>query len=246
MNSKQAQTLNAVRENIGRVLAADQGVALRIRYVGSGESSSDYANAVLVSATSLTLSVNAVADSTVGASGVLEFATYTTLGTLVDAINLSSNWEAEIVAGLRSDTVNGSELLARSTSTFRPWKSIDLYFDSSDNGVLGVDFCLEPGEAFARPDQRQQHRVGLKQILALVNTSGGEAIQIYAYEVGPDRAASLRTLAQFEATDNSAFDSGDMEVPIAQAAWGNSILVRFRGTGWQDSTAYLRVFGERQ
>lgn len=246
MYDRQAITKAALKTSIGRVLAADQGVALRIRYVGSPESSSDYADAVLVSATSLTLSVNAVADSTVGASGVLAFATYTTLGTLVDAINLSANWEAEIVAGLRSDAVNGSELLARSTSTFRPYTSLDLFWDSSDGGVLGIDFALEPAEAFARPDQRDSHRVGFKQLLALVNTSGGETIQIYVYEVKPDKAAVYRTLAQFAAADNTALDTGEVNEAIAQADYGNTILVRFRGTGWVDSAAYLRVYGDRE
>lgn len=246
MNNKDALTLNAVKQSIGRVLAADQGVALRIRYVGSGESSSAYADAVLVSATSLTLSVNGVADSTVGASGVLAFATYTTLGALVDAINLSSNWDAKIVAGLRSDAVNGSELLARSTSAFRPYNEVQLFWDSSDNGVLGIDFLLEPADAFARPEQQAAHRVGFKQLLARVNTSGGESIQIYVYELAPDKAAVLRTLAQYTAADDTVLDSGLVEEPVAHAAWGNSILVRFRGTGWVDSASYLRVFGVRE
>lgn len=244
MNYKQAQTARAVRKSVGCRVVADGGVALRIRYVGSPESSPDYADAVLVSATSLTLSVNGVADSTVGASGVLLFATYTTLGTLVDAINLSSNWEAEIVAGLRSDTVNGSELLARSTSTFRPWTTVELTFDSSDGQNLGLDFLLEPAGAFARPDQRDQHRVGFKRVKALVNSNAGEAIQIIVYELKPDKAASQGIRAQFEATDNTALDSGAIDEPLCHADYGNSLLVRFRGTGWIDTSAYLEVEGE--
>lgn len=244
MNDRQALTARNVAKAIGRVLAADQGVALRIRYVGSPESSTDYADAVLVSATSLVLSVNGTGDSTVGSSGTLAFATYTTLGALVDAINLSDNWEAEIVAGLRSDAVNGSELLARSTSTFRPYQSVELTWDSSDGGVLGIDFLLEPADAFARPEQREAHRVGFRQLLAYVNTSGGQAINIYVYELKPDKAAVHRTLAQYSAVDDTALDSGLVEDVIAHADYGNSILVRFRGTGWVDSAAYLRVFGQ--
>lgn len=247
MTNEQAVAANAAKTAIGRVLAADGGVALQIRYVGSPESSPDYADAVLVSATSLTLSVNGVADSTVGATGVLAFATYTTLGALVDAINLSDNWEARIVAGLRSDAVNGSELLARSTSTFRPYQAIDLFFDSSDNGVLGIDFVLEPGlEDFARPTQEKLRRVAFKRLQAYVNTSAGQSIQIYVYEVGPDRAAVLETLAQYQVDDDTPFDSNDVATAVANAKYGNSILVRFRGTGWVDAAAYLRVFGERE
>lgn len=246
MNSTQAIVNQALSKKIGKVLAADQGVALRIRYIGSPESSPDYADAVLVSATSLTLSVNAVADSTVGSSGVLAFATYTTLGSLVDAINLSSNWEAEIVAGIRSQTINGSELLARSTSTFRSYSVVELYFDSSDNGVLGIDFLLEPAEAFAKPDQSKSHRVFFSRLLALVNSNAGEDIQILVRELLPDKAAVYRTLAQFTAADNTALDSGATDVPLVHADYGNSILVTFRGTGWIDTAAYLRVYGGRE
>lgn len=246
MNNKQAQTVSALRKSIGRVLAADQGMALRIRYIGSPDGSKDYADAVLVSATSLVLSVNGVADTTVGTTGTLLFATYTTLGALADVINLSANWKAEIVAGLRSDTVNGSELLARSTSTFKPWTEVDFYWDSSDNGVLGIDFLLEPAPAFSRPDQVKSHRVGLKRIRALVNSNAGEDIQIYVYELLPNKAAIYRTLDQFTATDNTAFDSGVVDEPLVHADFGNSLLIRFRGTGWIDTAAYLRVSGIRE
>lgn len=244
MNHKEAQTSKALETGIGVALVADQGVALRLRYVGSPQSSPDYADAVLVSATSLTLSVNGVADSTVGAAGVLEFATYTTLGLLVDAINLSANWEAEIVAGLRTDAVDGSELLARSTATFRPYTEVELNWDSSDGGVLGIDYALESGLKFSRSSETQR-RVSFERLLAYVNTSGGQSITIYVYEVEPDRAAVVRTLAQFSAADDTALDTGEVDFPI-HAEWGNDILVRFRGTGWVDSAAYLRVQGRRQ
>lgn len=245
MNHKEAQTSKALETGIGVALVADQGAALRLRYVGSPQSSPDYADAVLVSATSLTLSVNGSADTTVGASGVLAFATYTTLGLLVDAINLSANWEAKIVAGLRTDAVDGSEMLARSTSTFRPYTDVELKWDSSDGGVLGVDYALECYPEFNRSGVTAQRRVSFERLIAYVNTSGGESITAYVYEVAPDRAAVVRTLAQFAVADDTEKDTGEVDFPI-HAEWGNDILVRFRGTGWVDSAAYLRVQGRRQ
>lgn len=251
MDLKTSQLNKAIAKKIGAVRAADEGVALRIRCVGYAESSSHYADAVLVSATSLTLSIDGSADTTVGSSGVLAFATYTTLGSLVDAINASSNWEAEIVAGLRSDTVSGSELLARSTSTFRMYQEVTLKWDSSDNGVYGIDYCLEPGRPFetvhgvsGANKSFLEHRVGLSRVLALCNTNAGESITLYVYEVKPDKAAVLNTLATFTVTDNTEKDSGAQDGPIVHAGFGNSILVRFRGTGWIDTGAYLKVLGE--
>lgn len=244
MNDRQALTARNVAQAIGRVLVADQGVALRIRYVGSPESSSDYADAVVVSATSLTLSVNGVADSTVGSSGVLAFATYTTLGSLVDAVNLSANWEAEIVAGTRADSTGSSVLLARSTSTFRPFKSLDLFWDSS--ACSHISFLLEPVDAFARPEQRDLHRVGLTRVLGLVNTSDSGTWDVTAYELEPDKAASIKTLLDADTADNTAYDSGAVDEPIVHAAYGNSILVKVYDGSWSDTGAYAKVYGVRE
>lgn len=248
MDKYTAVVNSTIAKGIATRTLADAGVALRLRCVANPESSGHYADAVLVSATSLTLSVDGVADSTVGSSGVLAFATYTTLGALVDAIQLSSNWEAEIVAGLRSDTVNGSELLARSTSTFRMYAEVSLTWDSSDNGVLGIDFLLEPERpfAFARGQATSQHRVGFKGIIALVNSNAGEDINVVVSEVKPGNAAIFKTLKTIVCADNTVKDTLTDNDFLAHADYGNSILVRFRGTGWIDTAAYLEVGGVKE
>lgn len=234
--------LEKLKTAVGAVLTADLGVALRLRYVGSGESAPDYADAVLVSATSLTLSVNGVADSTVGATGVLAFATYTTLGSLVDAINLSANWEAEIVAGLRSDSTASSVLLARSTSAFRPYQEVSLFWDSS--ACKHISFCVEPKVGFSEPILNA--RVGLKRVIGIVNTSDSGAYDISAYELGPDKASSLRTLYNVTPADNTADDSGALDEPFVHAGVGRSILVRVSDASWADSGAYLKVYAVRE
>lgn len=238
----------AIAKEIGVALVADQGVALRIRYVGSPESSEDYADAVLVSATSLTLSINGSADDTVGSSGVLAFATYTTLGTLVDAINASANWEAEIVGGDRADTTDSSELLARSTSTFRPWKEIKLFWDSS--AASKITYAFEPGQPFdslRSPDRLRLHRVGLTRILALVNTSDSGTWDCTVYEVPPSKLnAEVKTLADYDTADNTALDTGALEEPYVHADYGNTILVEVYDGSWADSGAYLKAYGKRQ
>jgi len=242
----------ALAKNIGGTVTTNLGQALRLRCVGYAESSAHYADAVLVSNTSLVLSIDGVADTTVGSGGTLAFATYTTLGKLVDAINLSDNWEAEIVAGLRSDAINGSELLARSTSTFRMYQTVVIYFDSDDNGNLGFDFLLEPNQEFeyvhgtAGLKSYKQHRVGFYRAKLLVNTNAGETIDIVVSELRPDKASVYKELARFTATDNTEKDTGATTVPLVHAGYGNSILVRARGTGWVDASAYLHVFGVKE
>lgn len=250
---KNTGALNAIlAKRIGRRVVADGTEKLRIRCVGYSQSSEHYGDAVLVSDTSLTLSIDGVADTTVGASGVLAFATYTNLGKLVDAINLSSNWEAEIVAGTRADAVNGSELLARSTSTFRMYEEVSLYADSSDAGVYKIGVLLEPNKAFeyihgrVNAESFREHRVGLIRHKSLVNTSGGETTTITAYELGPDKAASLETLGVWTGADDTEKDSGAQEVPLFHAQYGNSILVEVTSTGWVDTGAYLEVNGIKE
>lgn len=244
MDNKTAVLNKALAKSIGAVLVADQGVALRIRYVGSPESSSDYADAVLVSATSLTLSVNGSADTTVGSSGVLAFATYTTLGSLVDAINQSDNWEAEIVAGLRSDSTGSSVLLARSTSTFRPYATVELYWDSS--ACSHISYLLEPAEAFASEEQVKAHRVALKRVLGLVNTGDAGTWDVTVYELKADKAAVHKTVLDADTADNTAYDSGATDEPIVHADFGNSLLVKVYDGSWADSGAYVKVFGVRE
>ncbi len=235
---------------IGRNVVADGTVKLRIRCVAYPESSAHYADAVVVSATSLTLTVDGAADKTLANDGVLLFATYTTLGTLADAINASANWEAEIVAGLRSDAVNGSELLARSTSTFRMYQEVSLYADSSDSGVYLIAYLLEPNKPFdtvhGLDSQQTYHgnRVGLKRIRALVNTSDSGAADLSVYELKPDKAAILRTVYNSLPADNIEKDTGQTDNVFIHADYGNSLLVVLSDAAWQDSGAYLNVEGE--
>lgn len=239
--------MKSILKSIAKYIVADGTVKLRLRCVAYPESSAHYADAVVVSATSLTLSVDGSADTTVGAAGVLEFATYTTLGALVDAINLSANWEAEIVAGLRSDAVDGSELLARSTSTFRMFEEVSIYADSSDSGVYRLGVLIEPGKPFETvhgllsQQNFHQNRVSLKRIRALVNTSDSGAADLTVYELKPDKAAVFKTVANWLPADNTEKDTGQTDNDIVTADYGNSLLVVLSDAAWQDSGAYVNV-----
>jgi hypothetical protein len=234
--------------SIGKYVVADGSTKLRIRCVGYAESSAHYADAVVVSATSLVLSIDGTADTTFsGATGTLLFATYTTLGLLCDEINSSANWEAEIVAGLRSDAVNGSELLARSTSTFRMYEQVNLYADSSDSGVYRIGVLIEPNRAFdtvhglLSQQVFNQNRVGINRIRALVDTSDSGAADLTVYELKPDKAASLRTVYNSLPADNTEKDTGAVDGAFIQADYGNSLYVVLSDASWQDTGAYVNV-----
>lgn len=239
-----------VQKGVGSAIVNDGGIALRIRCIANPESTPNTADAVLVSATSLTLKQNGSADTSVGASGVLAFATYTTLGALVDAINASGTWQAEIVGGLRADAINGSQLLARSTSVVRNFAEIDLYWDSSVH--LGLDVLLEPGIPFEgapssfvkgmNSDRRFQHRVGFQRVICK-DDNDGTALSVTVYELKPQNASTVKTIASFTPTDNTELDSG-VDAPVLHADYGNNILIRFAGaTSFTDTSCYLKAFG---
>lgn len=236
--------------NVAKHIVADGTIKLRIRCVAYPASSYHYADAVVVSATSLVLSIDGITDDTFsGATGTLLFSTYTNLGKLVDEINSSDNWEAEIVAGLRSDAINGSELLARSTSTFKMYEEVDLYADSSDSGVYMLGALIEPNKPFDTVhglDSQQtyhQYRVGLNRIRALINTSDSGAPTLTVYELKPDKASVYKTLGVWTCTDNTEKDTGAIERLVYQAEFGNSIYITMYDDAYQDSGAYLDVEG---
>lgn len=255
MNLRTAQVNSLLAKGLGRAFIQDASIALRIRCVANPESSANTADAVVVSATSLVLKVNGVADTSfAGGTGTLLFATYTTLGALVDQINTSANWNAEIVGGLRADDISASQILARSTSVFRNFAEINLFWDSSLH--LGLDVLFEPGVAFASApgasfikgmnnDQVQQHRVAFQRVVCK-NDNSGDALTVTVYELKPGNASTVATLATFSAADATELDTG-VDAPLIHAGFGNNLLVRFAGaTTFSDTSCYLRAFGQRQ
>jgi hypothetical protein len=123
---------------------------------------------------------------------------------------------------------------------------VNLYADSSDNGVLKVGFLLEPNNAFEDYVTDLKARVGLIRHRSLVNTNAGEATTITAYELKPNKASAYKTIGVWTGTDNAEKDSGQTDLPIAQADFGNSILIEVTSTGWVDAGAYLDVQGVRE
>jgi hypothetical protein len=228
-------------ENGSRVIVADQSVAVAIRYKGSQPS----ATVTVVSATSMTLKHGAAGsetgDTTVGSSGVLAFATYTTLGALVDEINRGGNWQAEIVDGLRSDATTGSTLLARSETTITPKTQVlDCYWDTS--AKLSLDVAISSRRSNFNKTRKGKVAV-FQQARCLVDISSG-TLTLYIYDV--DKARSKATLlATFNGTDNvelSALIAGGNGV--LRSSVGNDLLVRYVGSAnLPDTGAYLNVAG---
>ena len=235
--------LEKFNKAISAYLIQDQGVALRVKCVAYPDSSKHYADVVVVSASTLTFSIDGTADSTVGTAGVITISSgVITLGALVDAINLSANWKAEIVAGLRADAVNGSQLLARTTSTFKMGISKDLYWDSSTH--LSMEYVLEPG-SFLTDEQRGGYRVGFKRFKGQCDVGSG-TLTLYVYEIPADHNGTYAVIkGTWAMTDDTELDTGAQDVSRVQSDYGKLLLVRITGgTDFPDTDIRFQVEGE--
>jgi hypothetical protein len=236
------QNRNAMRENGSGVFVADQPVAIAVQYLGSLAS----ATVTVVSATGITFEHGTAGaeavDSTVGASGVVAFATYGTLGAVVDAINLSPNWHAEIVDGLRADVTTGSTMLARAETTLSPTRGsvLSLFWDTSAH--LSLSFAISRRRTNFAKSQKGYQAV-FQQARALVNVGSGTLI-MNIYEVPRDRS-SATSRGTFNGTDNTELSAliagGAGEI---RSAPGNDLLVRYTmSVDLPDTGAYLNVAG---
>lgn len=242
MEYEALKTREARRLNGSARLAADQPVAIAIRYRGSQAS----ATVTVVSATGITLkhgdAASETADTTVDTNGVVEFATYTTLGDVVDQINLSANWEAEIVDGLRSDAVDSSETLARAETTLSPTNTqvLPLYWDTSAH--LSLSYAISARRTNFNRSQKAKQSV-FEECRALVNVGSG-TLTLFVYDVTRNRDTST-LLGQWTGTDNTeltaqiAAGEGELRSEV-----GHDLLVRYTmSVDLPDSGAYLDVAG---
>jgi len=236
MDSNKANNLSGqVRDASGRIVA-DEQVAIALRYKGN-QASATYT----VGSGDITLKHGAAAaevvDPTVGASGVVADGTYATLGAMVDAINLSPNWEAWIVDGLRA-TVSTAILKTISETTISPTRTkvIGLLVDTS--AALTLTRRISAKRLNANRDQNAKRSV-VERVKANVNIGSG-TLTLTVKEVTPAGVA-VRTLLTKAGTDNTELDTGE-DARHYQSDFGNDLLVEYTGSvDLPGSGAYLDV-----
>lgn len=225
------------RFNGSAALVADESVGFTIRYIGSEASATVTVASGVVTCKAGDAGSEA-ADTTVGASGVVDPATYTTMGAMIDAINKSPNWRAELVDALRADA-SAAHLNDLSETTLSPKREpYNLLVDTS--GIKSVSYLI----SHRRGDYKKSQK-GLQAFLARVKglcNVGSGTLTLSIIEVD-ETNTSVRTLATFDGTDNTELDTGEFAAPLI-SGFGNSILVRYAGSvDWPDSGMYLRVQG---
>jgi len=182
------------KRGVAAIVGADQSVAIRLRYVGTGS----------VTSVTTTTANDITMVTSDGGTDAYDFATYTTVGALVDQINLDGIFEAKVLDTLRSkDTASQFIDGAITSSTFYGETVWDVLVDSSAADYTAYRITYDRG--FTRPN-RDNHRVHLSEIKYLLNLSGATASTVTVYDTSyyngyPKEEISVFSIA---AVDNSA------------------------------------------
>lgn len=153
----------------GVVLQAgtDTSVAIRVRKIGAETATS----VTPTPATDIVLVGSTTTDT-------IAFATYTTLGAVVDKINATGRWEAKILDALRSQA-SASTLLTGAITASSDENGLVIYDVMNDTSTaLEVAVCLSPKRNFDAP---KGHRVHLTEVVYSVNmgTAAADSFQVY-------------------------------------------------------------------
>lgn len=161
------------RGEVGQVVA-NTPVAIRLRYIGSG------------SVTSVTIDVSTDIEmvTTDGGTDTYLFSTYTTIGTLIDAINADGIFEAKVLDALRTyatddqfvdGAITSMPLLDGGGLSTTVW---DVKVDTS--AALYIAYRLTYDRGFLRKQSQRQHRVHLQEIEYYADlTAANDSLQVH-------------------------------------------------------------------
>jgi hypothetical protein len=252
----------------GVITADDTDVAILIRYVGSTGTAATQSGDVEVAAGDILLKTGAIgaeiADVTITRCGATDGtldaddAECNTLGEMVDSINVSANWVAVILDGLRSDVISGAQLLTRARIDANLVAGIPLFWDTSvaftstialvpsEARTMGFYYNRSPpNNALTSSDPWSQTRTGYCLGNATSTyASGTSTLQVISTKVtnsGTGNGAEVNTTLYSEAggatTVSKTFDYRDI------CLWGKKgekLIVRL------DNSAAMSVVTNRQ
>lgn len=178
-----------------------------------------------------------------GTSGSLAFATYTTLGTLADAINALPNWECKIIDGLRSDSTGSSSIVSTTitASTYQGETVWDALWDTSVIKAYTVRASYDKNVTIEKA--KGLHRVKLQGInyYANVNAAAANAVRVYEWDARFKTETQIWGSVSVDATDTAITFAGGLG--LITANYGNDLIIRVQdATSLTDSTSgYLQA-----
>lgn len=198
-----ALTRQALAKGIVRRVLDDTPIAIRLRYIGSG------------TVTSVVVDTDQDVTLTTSDGGTDEYllATYTTMGSLVDAINADGIFEAVLIDALRTDSTGSSALVDDSDVTAGTDENGVIVWDAlADTSVVKAHtVCLSP----AKPnfDQPKHHRVSIQEIQYNSNVNGASADAVRIYKRKGSTETQIWGAASVDATLTTInFASGEGKI----------------------------------
>ena len=226
-------TRQALAEGESRQVVDDTPIAIRLQYKGSGSVTS----LEVVTATDVELITSD------GGTDTYDFATYTTLGALVDAINADGIFNAKILDSIRSKASDDT-LLARgaaATVVVEDGESyLDIYLDVDGADYYGCRLTYDRG--FKKP-HKTTHRVHIEEIKYDLQLQAGVAGGVKIYEIdGTTETERFAELSVHDAATTINFASGEGKITAKE---GNDLVVIINANTalTDDAGNFLRATG---
>lgn len=229
LDSLQTRSLSAKGDV--RQVGSDAPIAIRLQYKGTGS----------VTSVTVTTATNIVMVTSDGGTDTYAFATYATVGALVDAINADGIFDAKVLDTVRSEAtasqfVDGA--ISSSTEDGETYYDVNVDTDAADYFAARLTF-----DRGFKKSHGKSHRVHLQEIKYLIDlgTAAAGAVKVYKID------GTTETLVMSElSVDNTAttinFASGEGKLTAKE---GEDIVVKIDDGGnlADDSGNYLRVTG---
>jgi hypothetical protein len=232
VNSFYADRALLKRPILGHV-TTDTPVAIRLRYVGTGT----------VTSITTTTATNIVMITSDGGTDTYAFATYTTVGSLVDAINKDGIFEAIVLDSLRSyatasQFVTGAITASTHIEGYSIW---DVLVDTS--AAYYFAFCADPANrGFFQLAKSKSHRVNLREIKYYIDMGTAAADSVQLWERNGTVETQVNGWLSVDATATT-INLASANVDMYSALEGNQLiaLVKDAGALADATTNYLDV-----
>jgi len=234
MNSRDiAQTRLAGKVGVLTHLEDDESVAIRLRYIGTGT----------VTSVTVTTGTNIVMVTSDGGTDTYAFATYTTMGTLVDAINADGIFEAKLLDVLRSDA-SASKLVdgAISSSVLDGITIWDALIDTSALDKASV--CVTADRGFSMGDALKGKKwLHLKLFKYYQDINGATAGAVKITKRVGSTETTVASYASVDTTVTSVFDYTASEAYLSVKPGEELILSVQDATSITDSASnFIEAF----
>lgn len=202
MDAAQTRELNKV--GVITHLLDDKAVAIRLRYIGTGSVTS----VTVTTATDITMVTSD------GGTDTYLFSAYTTVGTLVDAINGDGIFEAKVLDGLRADAT-ASKFIdgAISSSVLDKITIWDVLTDHS--GLKKASVCVTPDRGFSMGEALKDRKwCDIKKLSYNQNVNAGSAQAVKLTKRVGSTETEITSWTSVDATDTNAVDYTASEAKI--------------------------------